>query len=215
MELRRRILTEQSTFIPPSYQLYDYLVRSNGNSYIDTGVAGNDNSIKLEFAFMPLNATIYGTLLGNYDGNNQHTCWMLRGGGNTKQINFVANNRKVASSSSLTCDVNSVNNYKIKTIIEYGTCNITCDGIDYSLSPTSDDSDVSTKNIYIGNYATVGTSNYSCRFYSGFKIWKNGKLIRNYMAVVRKLDSKAGYYDTVNHTFNPSIGSADFTAGND
>mgnify|MGYP007122046486 CR=1 FL=1 len=76
---------------------------------------------------------------------------------------------------------------------------------------------ISTKNICIGSVSTTNTSGYAtkARFYGSFKIFKQNELIRDYYPCVRLSDNTAGFFDVVNRTFNPSIGSVDFIAGND
>ena len=103
--------------------------------------------------------------------------------------------------------------------MEYGFGTLKYQDATYSISPVADSGyETSALNIYIGKNgpnASNSTTVPSNRFHDYVKIWKQGSLVRNYIPCYRKSDNKAGFYDTVNHTFNPSIGSAEFVAGND
>ena len=214
MDCRRRILMAQDGFIPPGYQRYDYLQTVRSKSYFDSGVAGNNDSIKIDATLVPYTHSSYSPILGNYNGDNQETCWMLRYGGVEKQLNFVLNTNKVSGGSyNLNVDDNTVVGKRLKIHMEKGFAVVNNNGDEFSCTITGD-APISTLNIYIGNYAAPVNYGAYTRFYS-VKIFKSGVITRNYVPVVRKSDSKPGFYDTVNHTFNPSIGSADFVAGND
>lgn len=215
IERRRAIIAAQNEFIPPEYQKYDYLQLRNTKSYFDTGVAGNDNTIKLDFAIFVETRGNWAPIFGNYNGNNQTTCWMFRHGADINGFNFVCNNRKVAESYGMSFSTSAVQK-KIDIHMEYGKAKMTYNGETQSaqMPPSSGSFSESTYNIFIGDYATHQNNEKINRFYY-FRVSSGGKLIRNYIPVVRKSDSKAGFYDTVNYTFNPSIGTVDFVAGND
>lgn len=213
MGIRRAIIAGQDQFIPPEYQKYDYLQTDAYKSYIDTGVAGNDDSIKIDLTLVPYTQGNYYPILGNYNGNNQNSCWMLRYGGNARQLSFVLNNNKVTSSYLLAVDDSTVVGKKLKIHMEKGYAVVDNNGNEYSCTTTGSETQ-STLNIYIGNYATPVTYGAYNRLYA-VKISKGGVLVRNYVPCYRKLDNKAGFYDTVKCTFNPSIGTSDFVAGND
>jgi hypothetical protein len=48
-------------------------------------------------------------------------------------------------------------------------------------------------------------------YYYYVKIWDGETLVRNYVPAKRLADNVYGFYDTVNSTFNPSIGDNGFT----
>lgn len=222
MSARRAIIAGQDQFIPPEYEKCDYLQCTGRNARIDTGVAGNDNTLKFDFTYMPLSQANYYGNFGNYVDENTK-CWRIIH--NTSSVPrayiFTANARRAGSSTGIdavSLATGSFVNIKSHFSLSYGSLSISSsDGFSQSRTQTDDETTaVSATNIAIGstNITTSGGTVIS-RFYGDFKIWRGNTLIRNYAPVVRKSDSKAGYYDTVNHTFNPSIGSDDFIAGYD
>ena len=58
-------------------------------------------------------------------------------------------------------------------------------------------------------YQPAGEQGYYYYYY--VKIWDDNTLIRNYVPAKRLSDDTYGFYDMENDTFNPSIGSSDFT----
>ena len=159
----------------------------------------------------------YAAMMGNTAGESYSGWRFIQGTtANIKYFHFSCNNRKLGSSYSVTVsNVDTIVGNRFDVHMEYGMGYVISKGVKYSLSPPSDGTEVSTNNIAIGNSApTTGGSatNGVHRFYY-FRIYKQNKLIRDYIPVVRKSDSKAGFYDLVNNTFNPSIGSRDFVAG--
>lgn len=220
LERKKRILMAQDQFVPPGYQKYDYLetpYNAEGYSYINTGIAGNNNNLKFVFNYMALERRGYGRILGSWSSEST-ACWRLIQSSNTTTTRYyiyTANSRRASSSTSIAIGENgtSIIGTKASFELEYGKCKT-----NYGANTESaDGSTVSTNNFSIGTRYAGDTSNGCAkgRFYDYFRIFDNGKLIRNYIPVVRKSDNKAGFYDTVNHTFNPSIGTVDFTAGND
>ena len=75
--------------------------------------------------------------------------------------------------------------------------------------------DSNTTNIGIGNAKFAPASAYNESHivtWYGFRVWKDDTLIRDYVPCVRMSDMKAGFYDKVNHTFNPSVAQSEFFA---
>lgn len=222
IDIRHRILMAQENFLPPEYQRVKYLQTVGRNSRIDTGVAGNDNTLVFDFTYMPLVQTNYAGNFGNYTDENSK-CWRLIQAASTYPRNYIfnANKRRTGSSTSLTtvqASTGSIINIKMHVHMSYGQA--TFDSEDgFSVTATQEDdgtATTSTRNIAIGSINPTATNaTFHSRFYDEFKIWKDGRLIRNYVPCYRKSDNKSGFYDTVNHTFNPSIGSEEFIIGND
>lgn len=208
-------------FIPPAYKKYDYIQTVGTASWFDTGIAGNDNTIEIDFTIMALGKGSYsGGILGNHD-TEQLKCWRFIQGAATNYNGYciTLNNRRAGSSSTASVTaIDSIINKKIKAHMEYGTAYLEYNDIKYYITPANDTYDTSTLNIAIGiNGPTKSSSTtvVSHRFYDSLKIRKGGKLIRNYFPVVRKLDGKVGFFDTVNGTFNVSAGPAEFRVGTD
>lgn len=218
IDIRRMIIEAQDQLLPPEYQKCDYLQTVGTASYIDTGVAGNDNTIKIDFIIEVLSKGNYSGIMGNHDGENKK-CWrFIQAASNVSNaFNFSLNNRHAGSSSRLTIsEVSSIVGLPIIVHMEYGLGTLTYQNVTYTISPSTNTNDVSDKNIFIGINGpsmTPSATSPNNRFHSYVKIYKSGYLIRNYVTCYRKSDNKAGFYDTINHTFNPSIGTQEFTAG--
>ena len=222
MEIRRAMVAAQDQFVPPGYQVYDYIQTSGHNARFDTGVSGNDESLVFDFTYMRMSNVSYRTVFGNYTDESTR-CWRLLQATTSYPRIYLCTmmNRRAGSSTSIggvSTETGTTVGHKTHFNMSYGKCTVLGDdGFSYTHNQTADSTTaVSERNIAIGapNIFTTGGSDAQ-RIYGHFKIWSQNKLVRNYVPVVRKSDSKAGFYDTVNHTFNPSIGSVDFVAGND
>ena len=220
IEARRRLMT--NGLLPPMYRRCDYLQTTGYNSRIDTGVPGNDQTLILDFDYATVVRHSYGGAIGNYI-NEQTKCWRLlnpSGTGDTRNYLFSALNRRAGSSSTISVvpDGESMIGKRINFRLSFGRCVSTYGSYSATVTPAATDAseDVSDRNITIGALypAHSGNATPVGRFWH-FKIWSQGNLIRNYIPCIRQRDSKAGFWDTVNRTFNPSIGSVDFIAGYD
>lgn len=224
MERRRAIIAAQDGFIPPEYQKYDYLetpYNAEGYASVDTGVPGNNNNLVIETNVLTVERRSYGRIFGSWDSEN-NACWRFiqyAQSAATRYYIITANNRMAGASYTLLCvpsgktTQDTISNIKI----EYGKGTATVGDYTATVEIPPDGSAVSNKNIGIGVRSAGDTTNGTAkvRFYYYFRIFDGTKLIRNYVPVVRKSDNKPGFYDTVNFTFNPSVGTRDFIAGND
>lgn len=222
MEIRRRILANTKC-VPPSYEICDWLEGSGRNARIDTGVTGNDETLRIFCEFMPIEISgSYNAVFGNYKTESDHYCWRCITKATTSSDYYYAfyvnmGHRAPSQCNTMTPFRNdeSMINQKVKIDMSYGSVTVTGSVTStYSNSPTQ--KTANTNNIAIGSLSAGSGNSATNKFrYYAFKMWSHGVLVRNYIPCVRKSDNKAGFYDTVNHTFNPSIGSVDFTAGND
>lgn len=215
---KKKILMAQNQFLPPEYQKCDYLQTVGNASYIDTGVMGNDDTIKIDFIIEVLSKGNYSGIMGNHGGEDKK-CWRFIQSASTinNGFNFTLNNRRAGASPRLSIDaVSSIVGLQIIVHMEYNLGTLTYQNITYSTSTTTDTNEASNENIFIGKNGPASTASATApnnRFHKYIKIYKSGFLIRNYVPCYRKSDNKVGFYDLINHTFNPSIGSAEFTAG--
>lgn len=226
MEMRRAIQLNEGLFVPPEYQVYDYLQTYGHNAKIDTGISGNNDTLKFQFIFMPISlVSSYNGVFGNYRSENDHYAWRLITYSNTAtdfQRAFYVTCGNGSPGGGGTVGLAPVNsgettlNKKITANIEYGKVTLTgTRTASYTIKLMQKTEN--NLNIAIGASAPGASAGGSTvfRIYNSFKIWSHDALVRNYVPVVRKSDNKAGFYDTINYTFNPSIGSMDFVAGND
>lgn len=220
MDVRRSILLAQDQFLPPEYQKVDYLQCNGYNARIDTGIFGDDNTLSFDFTYMALSQVNYAGNFGNYI-NEQTRNWRFIQNTTSypRMMTFNGNMRRAGASTGITVvSDTSIVGHKIHVFLSYGHIETESDdGFTTAVDQTSDGTtDGGTKNIAIGAPSPTNTGGtVRARFYDSFKIMKSDILIRNYIPCYRKSDNKAGFYDTVNHTFNPSIGTAEFIAGND
>ena len=224
MELKqiRRALLMSNGLLPPMYKRCDYLQTTGYNARIDTGVPGNDSTLVLDCDFVIAERINYGAIFGNHI-NDSYRCWRLIMGGNPgsappRSTLATMYNRKAGSSPTvyLAPSGEGYIGERVNIKMSYGTITATSGSYSYTATTTTDTSDpASTRNLCIGSGSPTqsGSNAMSVRFII-FKIWSQGTLIRNYTPCVRVSDNKAGFYDLVNKTFNPSIGSVDFIAGN-
>lgn len=221
MAIRRQVLAFNG--LPQEYQKYDWVQSNSMNARIDTGVSGDDNTLGIICTFMPIElVNSYAGIFGNYKNENDYYCWRVILSARTAQY-FNAqlyiccgNNSAGGGTNTLypTFNGTSMVNKKFTVRMSYGTATITGEKEETKTTPYKE-KQINDTTIAIGSSrpsADGGSSKF--RFYA-FKIYSHDKLIRDYRPCVRKSDNKAGFYDMVNHTFNPSIGSQDFIAGND
>lgn len=208
---------------PKEYERVDYLQGIGDRTYIDTGIAGDDDTIIMDFTIMPITRGSYsGHIVGNHNGEDKK-CWRFIQSASTIDgaFNFTLNSRKAGASprSPIINDISTIINNKFNIRMQYNLGTVIYDGVVYTTSTTETTEEKSNLNIIIGaNGPNVvgGTSTVSyARFYNHFKIQKQGAVVRDYIPCIRKSDNKPGFYDLINKTFNPSLGDRDFIAGND
>lgn len=219
MDVRRAIINAQDQFLPPEYQMCDYIECDGSAARINTGVPGNDETLVFEFIYMPMSQQNYKGHFGNYYDENT-ACWRVIQYISSSPYMYIFSTiaKKAGSSGSFSVQEPIVG-LKTAFRLSYGKCEIVTEhGYERTVTQTFSEAPMSTSEICIGHVSNLnssGATGTKGRFYKNFKIWGKGMLIRNYIPCYRKSDNKAGFYDTVNHTFNPSIGSAEFVAGND
>lgn len=213
MDIRHRLMT--STGIPPEYERKEYLLRPSQSARINTDVPGNDTTLKIYADMMMLGFAQYGGLLGNTAGETS-CCWrLIMSTSSYKNVMiFTCMNRRAGSSTSIrAANVTELQNHRIQTMMEYGKASLTVEGQTYSANITADGTTaISSNRLAIGGYNVSATGSAMPTKFYAVKIWSGGKLIRDYIPCSRRSDGKAGFYDLVNHTFNPSIGTEEFTA---
>ena len=209
MEIRRRMLLQGA--LPPKYQRVEYLQTDAYRSYFDTGVAGNDNTLQFDIVYTVDNGGSYGAVVSSYDNVRSHNAWCLRDYNNSRTQDYMlnCNNLDAGGHAYTVFKPDTIVGKIIHARMEYGSIVFIVDGVVYSQTIPEMAADTSTENIFVGNYPVPVSYGSSHSFYS-LKITKDSKLIRNYIPCYRKSDNKAGFYDLVNHTFNPSIGASDF-----
>lgn len=193
--------------LPDGYTRLEYIWSNNSNQYINTGVPGNNDNLRFKFGVTFHTFVAYGAFFGNYV-NEGSDCWRLIFQSANTGVYVTSN--KIASGGTMGYSQSG------SMLNQYLEFDIYADGFDmfnaHKNSPTSRGVANNT-NILIGRCGENANS-VQKRFYY-FQIYDNGVLIRDYAPCKRNSDGICGFYDTINNTFNPSIGSENFAAGYD
>ena len=188
--------------LPESYQEVEYL-QSTGTQYIDTGYKLSETSIaeiKASIADVYSNYGILGARTQNVIMTFSLFCY------SSNYRYDIYNNSSKIGSYTLTNDTANV------IIIRNGSCSV--DGItDYTYSPAEIAFNCDY-NAFVGAINTAGSATlpmvgkiYYCKFTD------DSILVRSYIPCIRKIDSVAGMYDTVNGTFTENAGTGTFITG--
>jgi hypothetical protein len=195
---------KQTPRLPNGYQRLAYLWADNAQSYIDTGVPGNNDNLRFQIGVIVNAHTNYGNFFGNYI-NDSTNCWRAMSGTSNTAVWGTTNKTSVITETETASVVNRLLeiDLSLDTLIVNGvtTATVTATG------------NVNNSNILLGR-SGQGTITAVKRIYY-FKVYDNGVLIRDYAPALRTSDSVVGFYDTVNNTFKPSEGTTDFRAGVD
>lgn len=215
MELRRRLILSNMDGLPPIYTQVDYLQTTGGKARIDTGIAGNDSTIQLQGDVKSMDFGAYNACLGNHVGDG-YRAWRIIQPSSNSQKSIICGTYK-NNGTNPTFDSNIWQNIPLRFQFDlsFGHAVITING--ETKTATGNDSGLpnNNANIAIGSRnPSVASGTARHRFY-WVKIWTQGALVRDYIPCIRKSDSKVGFYDKVNGTFNPSTGTEEFVAGND
>ena len=213
MEIRRRMM--RGNTLPPAYTKCDYVQSTGGKARIDTGVAGNDSTLKITGDVKVMDFRAYNAMLGNHV-DDSHKAWrIIQPGSNTATFIICGTYKHISTIPSVASGAWQNVPFRFQFLLEYGYAEITINGTTTSKTAADDGKTDNNANLAIGSRnPSVGSGTATHRFY-GVKMYRNGILIRDYHPCIRRSDNKAGLYDTVNHTFNPSTGAEDFVAGND
>lgn len=195
--------------IPDEYERLPYIIGDYTASHFDTGIGGDNSNLRIKLC-VELNFFVqYYYLFGNYVDETSN-CWRLIMATDDQTFYQTSNVRTNASgvfsmgesfvNKKLYFDLQKSRGYLISQNTRYRRTNSNTTGT------------ANTGNIVLG-YSHLGNGSHNSArqtkwFY--FTAWDDGVMIRNYIPCKRKSDEKAGFYDTVNQTFNVSSGARDF-----
>lgn len=212
MELRRQIIAAQE--LPPQYKKVDSIWSYKYGGQIDTGVAGADD-LKIQAVFMIDFFTSYAGLLGNYVSEATN-CWRIILSSSDNGYMIGTTNHKTSGGGASVRIGDGYKNRKITGVLDYNSVTFMSDGNTYTGSTSGKTlGDSNTTNIWIGIAKLAPAAAYNesqIVTWYGVRFWKGTVMIRDYVPCVRMSDMKAGFYDKVNHTFNPSVAKSDFFA---
>ena len=217
MDIRRQMMSV-SRKLPLTYQRCDYLQSTGNKARIDTGIAGNDTTLQIAGELKAMDFGAYNAFLGNHDGDSKR-CWrIIQPGAQTSKNIIFGTYKSISVSPAAVSQTWASLPVRFTFAMQYGHVDVTVNGTTISANATDTGLPENSKTIGIGARnptATVSASGTVRHRFYWVKIWRQNKLVRDYIPCVRKSDSKAGFYDLVNRTFNPSSGIEDFVAGND
>ena len=205
---RHRVLLMSGGELPPMYKRADYLQAQGDRAVIDTGVPGNNDALKLHFCFDVDRFIAYRGFFTNYESEAANS-WRLSEGGSS---GFIFNvNTKTGSSTAYS--YGTFTNKQNEVILDRSQLVVHANGTTYTRASTIVAGTGNSGTIYINSSRRYAQTRDDVIKWYYFRIWNGSTLIRDYIPCVRLSDSKAGFYDLANHTFNPSTGTQDFTAG--
>ena len=116
----------QDGFIPPAYQVCDYLQAQGDRAVIDTGVPGDNDNLKFAFRFWVDRQISYRGLFTNYSSENAN-CWRVSENVNTGTSFLFTCNTKTGASRSF--DTGSYVEKIVDITLDKEQCTITKNGI--------------------------------------------------------------------------------------
>ena len=198
--------------IPSTYERVAYVYGRGRSAQLNTGVAGNDNTLEFDLCFEVDKWSSYRGYWGNYTSESAN-CWRMIATNNDNGTFFCGMNTRASVSTTLNFGSSeAVHDKKIYVTAIYGYIEVTIDGV----TKTGTTSTVNTENstvICIGdnkcNSGHTETTSGTLKWYYA-KIRQGNNLIRWYVPCYRKSDNAVGFYDMVNHTFNQSYAQGSF-----
>ena len=196
----------RSLFLPYQYQKLNYIKRTSGEAYIDTGYIPNyTDGFDIEFEFRPLTSGQRYCLAANYNQGNKQLSLEINASNQTRywcNSNDLMKGGTVKTSSINTAKFSFYNNI----------CTMVCNGVSATKAlSVSGASDYSLW-LFLDRAKRTTTYTNALEIYS-FKVYSNGKIIHNLVPCKRKSDSVIGFYDTVKHVFLDKQGSGELEAG--
>ena len=196
--------------LPPMYKRCDYLQAQGDRAVIDTGVAGNNDALKFDFCFNVDRFLTYRGFFTNYSSETAN-CWRLSAGTSETSVLYTSNTR---TNASRYVTINYIG-HKTTVIFDKSSFEITANGQTITQTTPITTGTANNTTIYINSSRRYAQTRDDIIKWYYFRIFDNWTLIRDYIPCIRVSDSIAGFYDTVNRTFNPSIGTVNFIAGYD
>ena len=190
--------------LPAGYTELEY-VTTNSNAYIDTGVSGGTDQLRINLIFEVTKYVQYGALYGNWNTDN-HRAWRIILS-NSNQTTLFANAYEKAVTSAL---VNY--NMNTKTTLETWYGNYNCNGTTGTIPTTS--GTANSRNVCLGNRCVENpvSRDIGLKIYY-FKITQDGTPVIEYIPCISP-NNEVGFYNLVNNTFKKSDTETDFVAGN-
>ena len=188
--------------LPAGYTELDYVI-TDSNAYIDTGVSGGTNQLRINLIFEVTKYVQYGALFGNWNTDN-HRAWRVV---LSTRIRLYANAYcKASASATISYAMDT------KTNLEIWSGHYSCNGSTGTMPTTS--GTANSRNVCLGNRCVENpvSRDIGLKIYY-FKITQNGTPVLEYIPCISP-NNEVGFYDLVNNTFKKSDTLTDFVAGN-
>ena len=191
------------------YTEVEYL-ESDSTAYIDTGVSGGNDNLKIEMGFSYSKFYSYGYLFSNYESEQHNTTrFVLDSANNSRGLAYI----NTRSASGAIYPSNLTMNDKHSLILTKTTCSL--DGV-IATNPNPPVGTENTKSIVLfnrgaGSYASTRDIGMRCYY---FKIYDNNTLVRDFIPVL-DWDMKPCMYDKVSGElfYNKATSGDDFIPG--
>lgn len=190
--------------LPPEYQQVEWIAKTNGNPYINTGI-------------LPTKTQKYLIGIKDADGNTIYSS----GNSNSLRVQLWVFNQNFffryfgENGNAVSAPVMYVSNELNELAIDYNNHEVVKDGITYRLTGTyAEEEIIYPMTLFAQNIAGTITSFSSTKIYY-FAIHENANPILNLVPCYRKSDGVIGMYDTVTETFFTNAGTGAFTKGAD
>jgi len=195
--------------LPSGFTQVEYL-GSDSQAYIDTGIAGGEDTLTIECKFMYNTFVAYGAIYGNYvsDSHSGIRCILAN-----SENRIITNNNTICTitgNTELNCAIS-----QIHTIISKHDT-VIFDGVATSIQNTATGKE-NANNFALFNRSITNPNtlrDIGLRVY-GFKIYNADVLVSNLIPCRRNSDSVLGMYDTISGNFLTNAGTGTFTAGAD
>ena len=193
------------------YVFVDHIVGTGYKSRIDTGVPGDDDTLKFEGCFSCDTYTAWFAFFGNYTKSGDNFWRLAFTDSDVGSLSWVTNATNGFASRARQ---GSLVDFRVPFMIENLHAIYTVDEHVTEGTRTSKTSGTTNNtNIAIGSLNTTNDSGgYVKTTWYYFKIYQGETLIRDYKPCLRIADRKYGFFETLSKTFCPSIGTVDFSA---
>ena len=200
--------------LPYGFTQLESISGITNKSWIDTGIAGNNNNLRFVFTGYKGTGVAYTSFFANYVDESSNVTRLIAV---TASSGIIAEVNRKSASSVATNSTNYLVAHTYELYKENGVSILKVDGVQVDTMTNSSGTANST-NIAINASKTnpsAPSSDVMTTFQGTFQIYDGTTLIRNYVMAKRDSDNAVGMYDTVNNTFKISEGTENFTAGAD
>jgi len=187
-------------------------VSTDSKAYVNTGIAGDNDNLKITTVFNMSAYIDWGAIYGNYVGDSYNVTRLVQGSSDACSccnLNVKSNN----SGNQLNYDVFHINRphmvIQSKNSVIYNGTTINISG---KARGTANSGHIALGNRSMTNPNTTRNIGL-CIYTHKIEDTSLSSVLCDYVACVRESDSKAGFYDFVSNAFIPSATSSDFTAG--